>query len=480
MRRLTYSVISIIATAGWATAGWELSGCASDTMDASATSPTMQPGAMMPARPAQPQMGATGASMAPPAGMVGPAAMPANGSAMTPTTMSPAAPPAPGTDMMPSAAPAAPTNLIDPGTKPWEPVPMDQVAEKCKMDPAMLASVSKRGPLAVVRYGLLCYESTTTDASAEIWSVTKTLGAVATGMAMYQTRDIPESGPKTGPLGQFDRVDKWLDSFSFNREALVAHVLAMEAQNNNLDTGLAMMYDTVGSVQINRLSDVVSAAIAQDSERLGSNIEEFFQKFIVQKLGLENSSWSGGGTPKTYAYTWNTTLRDMLRIGLLQLNGGLWQGERLLSPNYIYNMGHVSFEAGSNLYGYLTWMGGDPCAPVPVHRKYPHGASSAADCGTGCEQKYDVGAFSARGMGGQFIDIHRGLDLVVVGKTWGEGNIQGPWGAVRPALVALDPMFKGDEAAFCAAYSKGDYAPDLNMWEGEDPVMGGLDSPPIK
>jgi hypothetical protein len=297
---------------------------------------------------------------------------------------------------------------------------------------------------------------------------------------MYQTKDLPMTGPKTGPLDQFDRADKWLDNQSFNKDALIAHVLAMEAQNGNLQTGLNMMYDTVGTVQINRLSDVVNAAIAQDKERLGANIEEFFQKFVVKKLGLENSTWSTGNTTKVYAYTWDTTLRDMLRVGLLELNGGVWQGERLLSPNYIYNMGHVSFEAGSNLYGYLTWMGGDPCSPNPVHRKYPHGASPATSCGMSCDQKYDVGAFSARGMGGQFIDVHRGLDLVVVGKNWGEGNIQGPWGAVRPALVALDPMFKGDEQAFCAAYSKGDYAPDLKLWEGEDPVMGGLDSPPVK
>jgi hypothetical protein len=44
------------------------------------------------------------------------------------------------------------------------------------------------------------------------------------------------------------------------------------------------------------------------------------------------------------------------------------------------------------------------------------------------------------------------------------GDVDGPrrlWDAVRPALVAEDPEFRGDEAAFCAAYGAGDYAPAL-------------------
>jgi hypothetical protein len=35
------------------------------------------------------------------------------------------------------------------------------------------------------------------------------------------------------------------------------------------------------------------------------------------------------------------------------------------------------------------------------------------------------------------------------------------WNPIRPALVALDPEFKGDEDAFCEAYGANAYAPDL-------------------
>ena len=53
-------------------------------------------------------------------------------------------------------------------------------------------------------------------------------------------------------------------------------------------------------------------------------------------------------------------------------------------------------------------------------------------------------------------------DLVIVAKNYGgAGGPTGIWKAIRPAIVALDPTYKGDEAAFCKAYAAGDYAPDL-------------------
>lgn len=36
-----------------------------------------------------------------------------------------------------------------------------------------------------------------------------------------------------------------------------------------------------------------------------------------------------------------------------------------------------------------------------------------------------------------------------------------PWDLIRSALIAHDPVFAGDEPAFCEAYGAGDHAPDL-------------------
>lgn len=371
----------------------------------------------------------------------------------------------------------------DPGTSPWMLVPDAEVADKCGMDPAMLSAADSKigASYAVVRYGKLCHEAGA-DSPAEVWSATKTLGAVVTGVASYETRDIPNTGPMTGQLSDLDRADHWLASQTYNKDAQVAHVLSMIAHDTDLSYGnRSYAYDTVGSVEINSLSDMVNAAVKQDSARLGSDIEAFTKKFVYEPLGMTDSTWSSGATTKTYAYTWSTTLHDMARVGVLVLHRGMWNGKRMLDESWTYKMTHPSFEDANTAYGYLTWLNakvgatgpggsfggtaGDDCAPYALWPSYPHGTlSQAPDClygsGNSCEQDFDVGVWSAQGLGGQYIVGHPGLDLIIVAKNSNAGPAA-LWTAIRPALVALDPMFKGDEAGFCAAYNKGSYAPDL-------------------
>ena len=112
-----------------------------------------------------------------------------------------------------------------------------------------------------------------------------------------------------------------------------------------------------------------------------------------------------------------------------------------------------------------------PCAPVALHNKYPHGLSESMDCNYSppyaCTQMYDVGVWNAEGLGGQLIQGHRGLDIVIVARNaqpggTGPGTAKTVWDAVRPAVIAGDPMFKGDETAFCKAYGGNAYAPDMH------------------
>jgi CubicO group peptidase (beta-lactamase class C family) len=225
---------------------------------------------------------------------------------------------------------------------------------------------------------------------------------------------------------------------------------------------------------------------------LTANIETFTQKFVFGPLGMKNSTWSSGSTTKVFAYSWSTDLFDMARIGLLLLDWGTWSGERLLDEPWVYRMTHPSFEDANTGFGYLTWLnsssnwesisGGKmrgagtpgPCAPAAIHKKYPHGASQNTDCNYSapytCAQKYDVGVFQAEGGMGQLIQGHRGLDIVIVARNAepggaGPGTAKIVWDAISPAVIAGDPMFKGDQTSFCNAYGGNNYAPDMH----EDP-----------
>jgi hypothetical protein len=394
------------------------------------------------------------------------------------------------------------TPKLDPGTGAWPVVAASDVASVCKLDPAKLkaAETSLNVPWAVFRYGKLCYQHNATNfAAAEAWSTTKTLGATVAGVVAYQTRNMTRTGPKTGPFSDQDRVDQWLTTFSYNKEAHVAHVLAMVAQNPNLALGQkTMTYDTVGTTQINSISDMLNTAIAQDTTNLTANLETFTQKFVYTPLGMKNSVWSTGAATKTFAYTWSTDLMDMARIGTLLMHDGMWNGTRLLDADWVYKMSHPSFEDANTGYGYLTWLnaasnytfGGltaaiapgangkyqiayspGPCAPVSIFKTHPHGLSDSPDCNyaapaTCAPQQYDVGVFNGVGYMGQIIQVHKGLDLVLIARNVEPGAIgadapKSVWDALRPAVIAGDPKYKGDEAAFCKDYGGNAYAPDL-------------------
>jgi CubicO group peptidase (beta-lactamase class C family) len=203
---------------------------------------------------------------------------------------------------------------------------------------------------------------------------------------------------------------------------------------------------------------------------------------LFEPLGMTASSWSGGAEDKVFVYTWSSSVRDMSRVGLLLLNRGMWNGKRVLAEEWVYKMTHPAFEDGNTGYGYLTWLSSwsnhsigfsppttqganVPCTPVALWDEYPHGElSTAPDCNYespyACDREEDVGVFQAVGLGGQLIQVHPGLDLVIAVRNEPLGGA-GAWPALRPAVVNADPMFDGNDAAFCEAYQANTYAPDL-------------------
>lgn len=319
-----------------------------------------------------------------------------------------------------------------PGPMPWEVVPEAQVLETCRLDPEALAAADEllNTPWAVIRYGKLCHQYMAEGMKArQAWSATKTLGALVTGMVSYETRNLPKQ------LTDADPVKDWLDSFTYNPDAKIAHVLAMIAHNESLAYGQRKMeYDTVGSVQINTLADIMSLALAQDSERLGPDLEQFTQHFLFDKLGMAHFVWTEHGPKKILGFSWQTDVYDMAKLGQLMLRGGVWNGERLLESEWIYRMTHPAFEDANTGYGYLTWLnassgwsiGADnlpggaalpdlllgpvnpgPCAPVAIYAQHPHGLSEAPSClydfPYSCAQTYDVGVWQAIGLAGQVV-----------------------------------------------------------------------------
>ena len=130
------------------------------------------------------------------------------------------------------------------------------------------------------------------------------------------------------------------------------------------------------------------------------------------------------GTPmKIGRYSWGTDhagnpyggggseflLRDFAKFGQLMLNGGTWQGRRILSREFVDAASAPHTQIGSRKYGYLWWVG-----------EYPyHGR--------------DVKVFWALGNGGNTISVVPELDLVIA--TYSGGYFSKAYGYPTGELV---------------------------------------------
>lgn len=373
----------------------------------------------------------------------------------------------------------------DPGTEPWVQVPRDRVAAECGLDPDLMDQASRQlvhTPFAVVRYGKLCWTGGYPGGATSTYpvhSITKTLGAVLVGMVADRSS-----------LSDADPITRWVPADELgdiNPEATVAHVLAMTATKPDLRHGEkgAWSYDALGDREINVLVGAMNRVIEEEPEGFPGvrNAKELAEQELFAPLGMTSSSWPG----ENIAYSMESSQHDLARLGLLLLRKGRWNGEQIVSEKWVYRLTHPAFEDTNTGYGYLTYVNAAQgqtyssgtadltCSPFARWVAHPHAPTFEAPDDNGGfpfrTQRHDVGMVWAAGAGGQKTSVHRALDLVITvrdeavsvgGGTAGtfEGHKR-PWNLIRPALVALDPVFEGDEEAFCASYRRSEHAPDL-------------------
>ena len=123
----------------------------------------------------------------------------------------------------------------------------------------------------------------------------------------------------------------------------------------------------------------------------GQRMDAFAERYLFAPLGITNYQWDHINADMIHA-SGNLQLRprDMAKFGLLYLNGGVWNGQQIVSQEWVEasTQPHAALTGGG--YGYQWWL-----------RSYDYG-SEAARC------------FFAAGWGGQRIHLFPDLDMVVV------------------------------------------------------------------
>jgi CubicO group peptidase (beta-lactamase class C family) len=139
------------------------------------------------------------------------------------------------------------------------------------------------------------------------------------------------------------------------------------------------------------------AAILQ--ETTGETALDYARQHLFGPLGITQVEWPS--SPQGVNLGWGEMQlrpRDMAKIGYLYLNGGFWDGSQVIPAGWVAaSVGkHIEAERGLN-YGYQWWI-------------YP-----------------SLDAYTARGLGGQYIFVVPDLDMVVVFTSgFGESDFDKP------------------------------------------------------
>jgi CubicO group peptidase (beta-lactamase class C family) len=115
-----------------------------------------------------------------------------------------------------------------------------------------------------------------------------------------------------------------------------------------------------------------------------------FDRLIGEPMKIRRYDW--GLDPAGHPYGgggMNLLLRDFIKLGQLMLNGGTWEGRRIISQEFAARAGSPLYHLRNIDYGYL-WWGED----------YPY-------------KDRTVRTYSARGAGGQTVTVIPDLDLIV-------------------------------------------------------------------
>jgi len=132
--------------------------------------------------------------------------------------------------------------------------------------------------------------------------------------------------------------------------------------------------------------------------------KDFIKDELFGKMGITNYSWHTAvtGLPEA-GWRMNMTSRDMIKMGLLSLNKGKWNGEQLIPEDFIVRGTSRILSTGED----AVYFGG--CKGIS-NEGYGYFWWNA-------DLKYDNKNYfssSAQGGGGQFIILIEELDLVVV------------------------------------------------------------------
>ena len=304
------------------------------------------------------------------------------------------------------------SRLPDPATQPWpmgdvlskEPLPAEIDADKLKQavdaafEPAAMTAafvVTWKGRIVAERYG----DGITFHTPLESWSMGKSLTATLMGILiqqgvydLWQPAPIPEWQGANDPRAKIRIADLLHMSSGLRIRApqdpdydpsgpypdhLYLYTGCVDSFHYAATRPLQWPPNTVGRYH-NSDPVLTNYLIRLAVEKRGEEYLSFPQRALFEKIGIRTMVLETDpfGNFLTQGYELGSA-RDWTRLGILYLQNGVWNKERILPEGYAKFVSTLApaWEADKRpVYGGFFWINGDGAFPVPKEAFYMSGA----------------------------------------------------------------------------------------------------------
>ncbi len=199
------------------------------------------------------------------------------------------------------------------------------------------------------------------------WSMTKTVTGLMTGALVQEGRMDIEAPVAIPEWGGDDRADitvenilhmssglEWVENYFTISDATVMLMQSDDMFSSVTGCGLAYEPGTFwnySSGDANLLSGLIRQAIGDLDEYHGYAYTRIFQRIGMLNTVVETDA-SGLFVASSYSYG---STRDWARLGLLMLNRGIFEGDTVLSPEWVDYMSTPA-PASDGTYGATVWL----------------------------------------------------------------------------------------------------------------------------
>jgi CubicO group peptidase (beta-lactamase class C family) len=327
------------------------------------------------------------------------------------------------------------------GAEDWETVD----AAESGFDPAVLETLAEEAEsedshcLLVARHGRIVGEwyfaGKDEESTQEVFSATKSFTSLLVGIAQ-DDGDLDIDEPASDQITEWQGTDSevvtirnLLSNDSGRSWSLVQDYVQLVQAPDKTGFAIGLTQEqppgevwAYNNAAIQTLEQVLEVAT-------GEQTPDFAQARVLDPLGMDDSVLRADGEGNGLAFMGlSSTCRDMARFGQLLLQDGTWDGEQIVSSEYLAEATTPSQELNT-AYGYLIWLNrkgllAGATNPTSGRRSTPE---DQAQMVPGAPEEL----FWALGLGGQVVQVDKETDTVVV----------------RLGTAVTDPDYGPDDAA---------------------------------